>query len=116
MRIACLHTAESNISVFETASRALELDSVHLEHEVRADLLARAEQAGGLTEAGETATVSALHAMSQNAEAVLLTCSTLGPSVAQSSIDLSGAGAEGRSGSRGACRRQRRDDHCPVRG
>ncbi len=83
MRIACLHTAESNISVFETASRALELDRVHLEHEVRADLLARAEQAGGLTEAGETATVSALHAMSQNAEAVLLTCSTLGPSVAK---------------------------------
>ncbi len=44
MRIACLHTAESNVAIFEAARP----DGVRLRHAVRPDLLAAAE-AEGLT-------------------------------------------------------------------
>jgi hypothetical protein len=37
MQIACLHTAESNIVVFETAARALGIPLDVLRHEVRDD-------------------------------------------------------------------------------
>ena len=40
MRIACLHTAASNISVFDTAAKVLGIGPGVLRHEVRADLLA----------------------------------------------------------------------------
>ena len=43
MRIACLHTAESNIAVFEAAAQALGLGRDTLVHVVREDLLAAAE-------------------------------------------------------------------------
>ena len=50
MHIACLHTAESNVAVFDNALLQLGLsDQTTLHHEVRADLLADAERAGGLT-------------------------------------------------------------------
>ena len=55
MRIACLHTAESNIAVFD----AVAADGLSLHHTLRADLLTRAEAV----------------------DAVLLTCSTVGPAV-----------------------------------
>ncbi len=82
MRIACLHTAESNVAVFETARRDLGLGDVMLHHEVRADLLADAEQAGGLTPEIAARTAEALRTCCDNADAVLLTCSTLGPAIA----------------------------------
>ena len=44
--MACLHTAQSNVAVFEAACP----DGVQLSHAVRPDLLAAAE-AGGLTPA-----------------------------------------------------------------
>ena len=72
MKIACLHTAESNVAVFEAARP----DGVSLSHAVRPDLLAAAE-AEGLTPAIAAATIEALGAM--DGDAVLLTCSTLGP-------------------------------------
>ena len=48
MRIACLHTVDSNIAVFEAAASGL--PGVTLTHHVRADLLKRAEAAGQLTD------------------------------------------------------------------
>jgi hypothetical protein len=72
MRIACLHTAESNVAIFEAACP----EGVRLSHAVRPDLLAAAE-AEGLTPAITAATVEALEAL--DADTVLLTCSTLGP-------------------------------------
>ena len=74
MRIACLHTAESNVAIFEAARP----DGVSLSHAVRPDLLAAAE-AEGLTPAIAAATAEALGALRDGADAVLLTCSTLGP-------------------------------------
>jgi Asp/Glu/Hydantoin racemase len=81
MRIACLHTAQSNVAVFEAAARQLGIASGALHHVVRADLLAAAESAGGLTDEIARDTREALLALSRDADAVVLTCSTLGPSV-----------------------------------
>ena len=79
MRIACLHTADSNVAVFEAAAEELGLPKGTLHHAVRTDLLAAAEQAGRLTATIEAQTATALHALSTTADAVILTCSTLGP-------------------------------------
>jgi hypothetical protein len=76
MRIACLHTADSNIAVFETAAGQRGLT---LTHKVRSDLLADAMQAGGLNADIAARTTDALLALTAQADAVLLTCSTLGP-------------------------------------
>ncbi len=78
-RIACLHTAESNIAVFDAALRKSGLADVQLHHHVRADLLAAAERAGGFTPAVAAAAGEALRGLCAGADAVLLTCSTLGP-------------------------------------
>ena len=83
MRVACLHTADSNIAVFDTARRELGFDRLVLRHVVRADLLDLAEQVGGLTAAIMVEAVASLCALSADADAVLLTCSTLGPAVAE---------------------------------
>jgi hypothetical protein len=72
MKIACLHTAGSNVAIFEAARP----DGVRLSHAVRPDLLVAAE-AEGLTPAIAAATAQALGAL--DGDAVLLTCSTLGP-------------------------------------
>lgn len=78
MKIACLHTAQSNVAVFEATCP----EGVVLSHTVRPDLLAAAE-AEGLTQAIAAATSEALRAL--EADAVLLTCSTLGPAAAAAS-------------------------------
>ncbi|NVD38785.1 Asp/Glu racemase [Ensifer sp. HO-A22] len=82
MIIACLHTADSNCAVFEAAARKLGLASGVLHHTVRPDLLDAAERAGGLTDEIASETAAALSALATHADAVLLTCSTLGPSTA----------------------------------
>jgi hypothetical protein len=79
LRIACLHTAESNIAVFDSSLRDLGPVGVELRHSVRADLLAAAEEAGGLTSPIIEQTANALGALCNEADAVLLTCLTLGP-------------------------------------
>lgn len=53
---------------------------VALRHSVRADLLAAAEEAGELTSPIIEQTADVLSALCDEADAVLLTCSTLGPS------------------------------------
>jgi aspartate/glutamate racemase len=75
MRIACLHTAESNIAVFAAACPS---PVVELSHEVRADLLAAAEEVGHVTSEIAARASNALMRLSWTADAVLLTCSTLG--------------------------------------
>jgi hypothetical protein len=79
MRIACLHTLGSNVAVFEAARPN---EDVRLRHEIRSDLLEEAERSGGLTEAISARTTDALRALAGDADAVLLTCSTLGPAIA----------------------------------
>ena len=81
-RISCLHTADSNIQVFEAARRLLRLDDVVMRHRVRADLLAAAEKAGGAVEPVLQRTAAELGLLADGADAVLLTCSTLGPAAA----------------------------------
>lgn len=78
MRIACLHTADSNISVLEESRRSAEFSAVELIHEVRAELLAEVEQHKGLTPSIEERTIKALLDLTEKADAVLLTCSSLG--------------------------------------
>lgn len=81
MKIACLHSAHSNIAVFEAAARQLGLADGTLLHEVQPQWLALAEQAGGLTADIEHGVRTALLQLAQQADAVMLTCSTLGPAV-----------------------------------
>lgn len=84
-RIACLHTAASNVSIFDAAGAGLGTPSLGgelvLHHVVRADLLDDAEAAGGLTPDIEDRTIEVLLALASDADAVVLTCSTLGPAV-----------------------------------
>lgn len=88
MRIACLHTATSNIGVFETAAKALGIASGVIHHEVRTDLLAAAELEGCLTEDIAESTALALCALARHADVVVLTCSTLGPSIERIAPDI----------------------------
>jgi hypothetical protein len=76
MRIACLHTAESNIAVFAASCPDA---AVTLEHVVRADLLAAAEAAGRVTREIANEAADALLRLGETSDAVMLTCSTLGP-------------------------------------
>ena len=80
MRIACLHTAPGNATLFAKEGERL---GCVLRHEVRADLLERAEAAGGLTDAISAETAAVLVKLAGNADAVLLTCSTIGPAVVE---------------------------------
>jgi hypothetical protein len=60
MHIACLHTAASNIAVFEAAAHRLGLPPGTLRHEVRPELLEAAQHAGALTPEIVQATCAAL--------------------------------------------------------
>jgi hypothetical protein len=79
VRIACLHTAKSNIAVFDVALHTTGPVDVELLHEVRADLLAAAEREGRLTPEIAARTAGVPRGLCAGADAVLLTCSTLGP-------------------------------------
>lgn len=81
MRIVLLHTAESNAAVFSAAAYELNIPAAFLQHHVRADLLQACEEAGGLTSSIVQQTADGLLQLAQHADAVLLTCSTLGPAV-----------------------------------
>jgi hypothetical protein len=75
MRIACLHTIGANVAVFDAAAAPLGLK---VEHAVRDDLLKSAEAAGGTTPEIDRRTADALLELVSKADAVLLTCSTVG--------------------------------------
>ena len=84
MRIACLHTVDSNVKVFEAA--AASLPGVALSHTVRPDLLKRAEAEGGLTDAIRDEAAELLREMASGVDAVLLTCSTVGPAAERADL------------------------------
>ena len=84
MRIACLHTVESNVKVFEAAASSL--PGVSLSHVVRPDLLKRAEAEGGLTDAIRDEAAEVLRELAGGADAVLLTCSTVGPAAERADL------------------------------
>jgi hypothetical protein len=78
--IACLHTAAGNIAVFDAAKP----EGATLTHTLREDLLKDAEAAGRLTEEIAERTARALEALAApGVDAVLLTCSTVGPGAAR---------------------------------
>ncbi|WP_137178370.1 aspartate/glutamate racemase family protein [Roseomonas sp. AR75] len=78
--IACLHTAAGNVAVFDAACPP----GATLTHTLREDLLQGAEAAGGLTDAIAERTARALEALATpGVDAVLLTCSTVGPGAAK---------------------------------
>jgi hypothetical protein len=83
--IACLHTAAGNVAVFDAACPP----GATLTHTVNEALLKDAEAAGGLTEAIADRTARALEALAtQGVDAVLLTCSTVGPGAAKAKADV----------------------------
>lgn len=88
LHISCLHSAQSNLAVFEAARRQLRLDDVMLKHRIRSDLLAAAEQAGAATPAIIEQTVGELALLARGAHGVLLTCSTLGGAAAAAAARL----------------------------
>jgi glutamate racemase len=78
--IACLHTAAGNLAVFDAACPP----GARLTHTLREDLLKDAEAAGGLTPEIAARTAAALEALAgPGVDAVLLTCSTVGPGATQ---------------------------------
>ena len=72
LTLACLHTAESNATLFETAAAALPGGALALTHRIRPDLL-RDPSPATLDEAA-----AVLRELARGADAVLLTCSTIG--------------------------------------
>ena len=78
MRIACLHTAASNIGIFEQAAKRLALPAGQLHHVVHGSLLEEAEKQGGITQAITSQTLRIITGLLDDADAVLVTCSTLG--------------------------------------
>ncbi|WP_437613113.1 hypothetical protein [Erwinia sp. V71] len=78
MIIACLHAADSNIAVLSQSLAQLAWPQVTLRHDVVAELLAEAELAGGLTPAIIDATRERISQLCQLADAVIITCTTLG--------------------------------------
>lgn len=78
MTIACLHTAASNIAIFDDAARSLALHNP-LSHIVMPHLLAEAELTGGMTAPQQHKLEQLLHSLTPWFDAILITCSTLGP-------------------------------------
>jgi hypothetical protein len=79
MTIACLHTAASNIALFDHAAHSLELPPHTLSHIVMPHLLAEAEQSGGMTQEQRHRLAQLLHSFTPWFDAIVITCSTLGP-------------------------------------
>lgn len=79
--IACLHAARSNIEVFEQALNTLDYDDVQLLHRVEADLFAQTQDEQGVTPDIIAATRRAIEELCQQADAVIVTCTTLGVAV-----------------------------------
>lgn len=79
MTIACLHTAASNIAIFDDAAHALGMINGALSHIVMPHLLAEAELTGGMTALQQQKLEQLLRSLTPWFDAILITCSTLGP-------------------------------------
>ncbi|MFB4355173.1 aspartate/glutamate racemase family protein [Pantoea sp. BS_4] len=86
--IACLHTAASNICIFDDAASQLPSGDLQLSHLVMPQLLAEAEASGGLTPELHARIGALLASLQPHFDAILMTCSTLGP-VAESFTNAS---------------------------
>ncbi len=76
--IACLHAARSNIELYEAALHALDFDEFQLLHRVESELLEKAIEAREMTPEIEAATLQAIDELCQQADVVIVTCTTLG--------------------------------------
>ncbi|MCC8396025.1 arylsulfatase [Paraburkholderia sp. MMS20-SJTR3] len=83
MRIAFLHTIDGNRQVFEHAATELGVASDDLRHTVRVDLREAIERAGTFTPELKQQTRACLLELAADADAVVVTCATLGPVVAE---------------------------------
>ncbi|MEZ2309888.1 arylsulfatase [Paraburkholderia sp. RCC_158] len=81
MRISFLHTINDNKRIFEDAAIDLGLRTDNLRHEVRSDLREAVQQAGAFPASVKQETKRCLLALASDADAVILTCATLGPAV-----------------------------------
>jgi hypothetical protein len=88
LNVHCLHSATSNIAVFEAARRRLGDRRLMLKHRVRSDLLAAAEAAGAPTPEILERAAAELRLLARGGDAVLLTWSTLGEAVSRAAGDL----------------------------
>lgn len=82
MRISFLHTMDGNRQVFEQAAKTLGLRAEDLHHEVRADLREAVDQTGAFSDELRARTKHRLLTLAADSDAVILTCGTLGPAVA----------------------------------
>lgn len=78
IRIACLHTAPSNMAVLEAAAASLERDGLVLSHVLRDDLLSDMEAVGHLTAEIRAREQAAIAALLTEHDGVLITCSSIG--------------------------------------
>lgn len=81
MRVSFLHTINGNERIFEDAAKNLGLRADDLRHEVRSDLREAVQQAGAFSASLKDETNRCLLALAADADAVILTCATLGPAV-----------------------------------
>lgn len=88
MRIACLHTATSNIALFDRTAAELQLETGILHHVVQSELLLDAENQGSVTPEIAARTLEILVQLATQADALLLNCSTLGPIADQANMIL----------------------------
>lgn len=79
--IACLHAAQSNIEVFEQALNVLNEDDIQLLHRVEGELFAQTQVEQAVTAPIISATRKVIEELCQQADAVIVTCSTLGIAV-----------------------------------
>lgn len=83
MRISFLHTIDGNRQVFEHAATEMGLRRDDLRHVVRADLREAVERAGMFPADIKAQTCRTLVELAADADAVIVTCATLGPAVAE---------------------------------
>lgn len=79
MNLLCLHTAASNIAIFDQAAASLNTTARPLNHLVMPDWLAEAERSGGMTAELRARIARLIDALLPQMDAIVITCSTLAP-------------------------------------
>lgn len=83
MRISFLHTIDGNRAVFEHAAAQAGVNAAQLRHDVRPDLRQAIDQGLATDGALRDAIRDAVQNLATDADAVLVTCATLGPVIDQ---------------------------------
>ncbi|WP_409520420.1 glutamate racemase [Pantoea sp.] len=79
MNLLCLHTAASNIAIFDDAAASLGVTARPLNHLVMPEWLAEAERSGGMSVELRARIARLIEALLPQMEAIVMTCSTLAP-------------------------------------